>query len=101
MTFRMMQFREGVNREYTATQRVKGLELQELIDRGADEAMVTKAGFTQDGLGQWFYKAGDIKATLDTDSALGKAGAVVTIPQYVVIPTPLQLQPAPLKRVVA
>jgi hypothetical protein len=78
------------NRDFTDQQRADGGRLVTLISQGADDAALLKAGFVHDNHGQWFFNVGDHKVKLEASNSLGAAGTIVTVPNYVLIPSPIQ-----------
>jgi len=93
---RKSYYRSGRNETFTSQQYALGQKLAEILasvgnDLLAAEAMVAKAGFSQDRIGTWFAKIGDHKATLED-------GQVVTVADIVKVPTPEVLQPPQLGR---
>lgn len=84
--------KEDRNQTFTAAGRVAGNKLQEMFDANATEAAIAKAGFGADSQGRWFAKVGERQVRLDSDCALGRATEVVSVPEIVAVPIPLQVR---------
>lgn len=84
--------KEDRNQTFTAPGKKEGNRLQEMFDSEATEAAIRKAGFGWDSQGRWFVTVGERKTRLDTESALGKAGDVVSVPEIIAVPIPTQLR---------